>query len=143
LNRKWPYFDTRKLPEAENFRIRSFFRDLSFEKHPRPWGRPWRGGPGLKPKDKKIIQKYFWKADKEINRKVLPFDFITGEWDHIVFFPLEDGTNELDWVTSPVNAKLWEAMVKEIGSEDEVKRIRQQFDNCVMKSNQELAFTQY
>ena len=98
---------------------------------------------GKKQEGMEIIQKYFWKADREIKRKVLPFDFITGEWDHIVFFPLEDGTKELDWITSPVNAEWWKAMVKEIGSEDEVKRIRQQFDNCVMKSKQELAFTQY
>ena len=34
---KWPYFDTYTLPEAKNLGIRSFFRDLSFEQHPRPW----------------------------------------------------------------------------------------------------------
>ena len=34
---KWPYFDTYTLPEAEILGIRSFFRDLSFEQHPRPW----------------------------------------------------------------------------------------------------------
>ena len=98
---------------------------------------------GKKQEGMEIIQKYFWQADREINRKVLPFDFITGEWDHIVFFPLEDGTKELDWITSPVNAKWWKTMVKEIGSEDEVKRIRQEFDNCVMKSKQELAYMQF
>ena len=27
---KWPDFDANGLPEAENLRIRSFFRDLSF-----------------------------------------------------------------------------------------------------------------
>ena len=30
-------FDTCTLPEAEILGIRSFFRDLSFEQHPRPW----------------------------------------------------------------------------------------------------------
>ena len=34
-------------------------------------------------------------------------------------------------------------IVKEIGSEDEVIRIRQEFDNYVMKSKQELAYTQF
>ena len=32
-----PDFDTDTLPEAEILGIRSFFRDLSFEQHPRPW----------------------------------------------------------------------------------------------------------
>ena len=29
------------LPEAEILGIRSFFRDLSFEQHPRPWKGAW------------------------------------------------------------------------------------------------------
>ena len=36
--RKWPYFGTKKLPEAENFTQSSFFKGASSERHPRPWG---------------------------------------------------------------------------------------------------------
>ena len=38
LKRKWPYSDTNALLEAENLGIRSFFRDLSFERDLGPWG---------------------------------------------------------------------------------------------------------
>ena len=32
----WPYFDTNTLPEAESLGVYNFFRDVSFEQHPRP-----------------------------------------------------------------------------------------------------------
>ena len=90
-----------------------------------------------------IIQKYYWPVDQKIGRNVMPFDFMTGEWDHIVFFALEDGMSELDWKQSPSNAKWWNGLVKELGSEEKVKEIMTEFDSCVLKSKTEIAYTQY
>jgi hypothetical protein len=54
-----------------------------------------------------IIHEHFVKVDNTVGREVLPFDFKTGEWDHVVHFPIalsEDGYD-----TIPPQSEWWAA----------------------------------
>ena len=45
--------------------------------------------PGMQNEARAIIYDHFVPTDADIGRKVVNFDFSTGEWDHVVFFPFE------------------------------------------------------
>src|SRR5689334_23145736 len=63
--------------------------------------------PGKAPEALKIIREHFFPVDKKIGRKSIPFDFSTGEWDHVVYFPYD--TAKMD--TVPGNAVWWKTFV--------------------------------
>jgi hypothetical protein len=51
----------------------------------------------------------FLASDKKVGRKAIPFDYSTGEWDHVVFFPYD--TARID--TIPSGAEWWKAFAEQ------------------------------
>src|SRR5215470_14840351 len=62
--------------------------------------------PGKTPEALKIIHEHFWPVDRKVGRKAIPFDLVTGEWDHVVYFPYD--TARMD--TIPPGAEWWKAL---------------------------------
>ncbi|HTO44379.1 MAG TPA: hypothetical protein VML56_09895 [Burkholderiales bacterium] len=91
--------------------------------------------PGKAPEALKIIHEHFWPVDKKVGRKAIPFDFVTGEWDHIVYFPYDTG--RLD--TIPSNAEWWKAFVEQEGGPDQAQRLFQSFLDLHANSKAEIA----
>jgi hypothetical protein len=87
---------------------------------------------------KEIIYGHFIKADEVAGRRPVPFDFVTGEWDHVVFFPLKDGPGDLTWATSPDDVKWWEALVEIEGGVEEAQALMTRFGELVARSEMHL-----
>jgi len=83
----------------------------------------------------KIIHEHFFKVDKAIGRKVLPFDYKTGEWDHVVYFPFD--TSRMD--TIPTRAEWMKAFEKQEGGAEQAQKLFQSFWEMVAVSKTEIA----
>jgi len=91
--------------------------------------------PGKAPEALKIIHEHFWAVDKKVGRKAIPFDFMTGEWDHVVYFPYD--TAHMD--TIPAGAEWWKAFVEQEGGADQAQRLFQNFLDLHANSKSEIA----
>ena len=83
----------------------------------------------------KIIHDHFQKVDKTIGRRVIPFDFQTGEWDHVVYFPSDPG--QMD--TIPSRDVWWKAFAEQEGGREKAQELFQRFWDLVANSKSEIA----
>ena len=91
--------------------------------------------PGKAPEALKIIHEHFWPIDKKVGRKAIPFDFVTGEWDHVVYFPYD--TARMD--TIPSGAEWWKALVEQEGGAEQAQKLFQTFLDLHANSKVEIA----
>ena len=73
--------------------------------------------PGMADNALDLVYKYFVPADKATGRRVIHFDVAIGEWDHIAYFPLDEGPGDLAWEVSPSYEKLIQELVNKLGIE--------------------------
>ena len=95
--------------------------------------------PGRADEGYLMIYEHFVPVDNAIGRKVETFDFQTGEWDHVVFFPLSEGVGEWGWITSPTDSKWWAAFVKREGGADKARAMMRKFNDMVATSKRQMA----
>ena len=91
--------------------------------------------PGKAPEALKIIHEHFWSVDRKVGRKAIPFDFVTGEWDHIVYFPYDPARMD----TIPAGAEWWKALVEQEGGQEQAQRLFQSFLDLQANSKFEIA----
>jgi hypothetical protein len=91
--------------------------------------------PGKAPEALKIIHEHFWPVDRTIGRRAMPFDFSTGEWDHVVYFPYD--TARMD--TIPPAAEWWKALAIQEGGVEQAQRLFQSFLDLQANSKFEIA----
>ena len=101
------------------------------------WYRVWsiKFKPGKTPEALKIIHEHFHKVDKAIGRKVMPFDYTTGEWDHVVYFPLDTARME----TVPSDAAFMKAFADQEGGVDQAQKLLQSWLDMIATSKTEIA----
>ena len=85
------------------------------------------------------IYDHFVPVDKKIGRKIISFDFQSGNWDHVVYFPLEEGPGELGWITSPTEEKWWVAFAEQEGGVEKAQEMMQKFQATIAASKSEIA----
>jgi hypothetical protein len=68
-------------------------------------------------------------------RKAIPFDFMTEEWDHVVYFPYD--TASMD--TIPSGAEWWKALAEQEGGAEQAQRLFQTFLDLHANSKLEIA----
>jgi hypothetical protein len=97
--------------------------------------------PGRTAEASQIIYEHFLPVDKAVGRKVIPFDHHTGEWDHLAYFPLEQGPGELEWrpFSRPIDKKWWDALVKQEGGPDKAGALMQRFGDTLADTKWEIA----
>jgi hypothetical protein len=90
---------------------------------------------GKAPEALKIIRDHFQKVDKSIGRRVIPFDYVTGEWDHVVYFPFD--TARMD--TVPSGSEWMKALAAQEGGMDQAQKLFQSYLDLVATSKTEIA----
>lgn len=91
--------------------------------------------PGKAPEAIKIIHEHFWPVDKKVGRQAIPFDYATGEWDHVVYFPYD--TARMD--TIPPGAEWWKALAQQEGGPEQAQRLFQRYLDLEANSKFEIA----
>jgi len=90
---------------------------------------------GKAPEALKIIHEHFHKVDKTIGRRVFPFDYVTGEWDHVVYFPYDSARMD----TIPGGAEWMKALAAQEGGMEQAQKLFQSYLELVATSKTELA----
>lgn len=86
-----------------------------------------------------IIHGHFVEVDQTVGRQVIPFDFKTGEWDHVVFFPIAFGDDGYD--TVPPVAEWWAAFAEQEGSREQADALFGEFLGCIVASGSWLGWS--
>jgi hypothetical protein len=94
--------------------------------------------PGMADEARKMIYEHFWPVDKEIGREVIPFDHVTGEWDHVVYFPMPGGPAELAFRETPLGKRWQETFFRREGGKDRAEALEKRFDEMVLHHKTEL-----
>ncbi len=87
--------------------------------------------PGTADEARQIIYEHFIKADQAVGRNPIPFDFATGEWDHVVFFPLQGGPGDLEWSVRPIDERWWAALADLEGGVEAARALVERFRELV------------
>ena len=96
--------------------------------------------PGKEVEGLRIAYERFVPADVAIERPIVNFDLTTGDWHHIVFFPLKGGPADLEWLVSPREAEWWTAFAKLEGGIEPARRAMERFDALVEAYRWDLAY---
>jgi hypothetical protein len=94
--------------------------------------------PGKVDEALNIIYDHFVPAGKESGQEVISFDMRTGEWHHVVYFPMEDGASGLAWKNSPKDIEWWAELTKQLGGEKEAQDLMAQFNELIADSKSEI-----
>lgn len=87
--------------------------------------------PGAWAEARQIIYSHFWPTDHQIGHEVIPFDVLTGEWDHVVFFRMEGGPGDLAWQRSPTDVKWDAALARKLGGEEAMQTVMKRFQSLI------------
>ncbi len=94
--------------------------------------------PGMADEARRIIYEHFWPVDKEIGREVIPFDHVTGEWDHVVYFAMPGGPAELAFQETPLGKRWQEAFFRRQGGKEKAEALEKRFRELVQHERTEL-----
>lgn len=94
--------------------------------------------PGMADEARKIIYEHFWPVDREIGRDVIPFDMVTGDWDHVVFFPMPGGPSELGLQSTAWETKWNEAFIRREGGKEKAEALQKRFGDMVLQSKTDI-----
>jgi hypothetical protein len=78
------------------------------------------------------------KADKAAGRETINFNFVTGEWDHIVFSPMDGGASGLEWRVAPSEEKWYVELAKLAGGAAKVQELDKKFTGMIDHSKTEI-----
>ena len=93
--------------------------------------------PGKADEAQKIIYNHFWKIDVERGRKVMPFTVVAGDWDHVVYFPM-DGPGELAWATTPSNEEWFAQLVEQEGGIEQARALQEKYRSLIAEQKTEI-----
>jgi hypothetical protein len=82
----------------------------------------------------KMIHEHFHKVDKTVGRRVIPFDYQTGEWDHVVYFPFDP----VRWDTIPSWAEWMKALAAQEGGMEQAQKLLQSWLDLIDTSRNEV-----
>ena len=90
---------------------------------------------GKMPRAKEIIQKYFAKAGQKagLSGPSLEVDLVTGDYDMMVVWDMKGGVEDLNWETSPDDAKWYGAMSDIAGGADKAKTLQDEFSSLIVR----------
>ncbi len=94
--------------------------------------------PGMAEEARRIIHDHFSAVDKEIGREVIAFDVVTGEWDHVVYFPMPGGPGELAFEETPVGKRWQETLARREGGKDKAEALQKRFGEMLLREKSEV-----
>lgn len=89
--------------------------------------------PGKREEALDLIPSRFATVDRIVGRKPIAFDFVTGEWDHVVFLRLHGGLADKELEKTEMQAKWERQLEKQEGGPKKVKILQDYSSSLVMK----------
>lgn len=86
------------------------------------------------PEALKMIYEHFHKVDKTVGRRAIPFDYQTGEWDHVVYFPFDP----VRWDTIPSWAEWMKVLAAQEGGMEQAQKLLQSYLDLIDTSRNDI-----
>jgi len=122
-----PFANAQELPKAAKYENVTWYQVVYIK------FKPVKADDALK-----IIYDHFVPADKASGREIINFDTRTGEWDHVVYFPMEDGASGLAWKVAPKGEKWWAELAKQLGGAKKAQDLLAKFYELVADRKSEI-----
>lgn len=90
--------------------------------------------PGQNSRVKEIIKIYESAGADAKTKGPEIYWFSTGEYDAMFIWTMEGGPSDMEWYRDSNNIKWQAAMVKQLGSEEAVKKLREEFNGLISSS---------
>lgn len=87
--------------------------------------------PGKHFRAEQIIRDVYLAADRKAGGNVRAIFMMTGEWDAVILQPMNGGIEDLTYAVSPHDVKWIAAMVQQLGDEQKVREIIDEFDSLI------------
>jgi hypothetical protein len=94
--------------------------------------------PGMAEEARRIIYDHFWPVDREIGRQVIAFDFMTGEWDHVVYIPLAGGPADLAVAVAASDQRWQEALARREGGQAKANELLWRLSDMLLAEKTEI-----
>lgn len=95
--------------------------------------------PGKTARAREIILDHFKLAGDKVGYNAETFFIRIGEWDMISIWSLNEGTEDLNWQTSPGSALWRKELNKQEGGEEKALALIQEWQSLISHSKSELA----
>lgn len=82
-----------------------------------------------------IVEKFNLAAENSGTAKPQIYHAMTGPWDRIIIFPMEEGAAEMDWEISPSDAKWRNEMIRQEGSAEAARALNQELQSLVLRED--------
>lgn len=93
--------------------------------------------PGKAAEALALARAHFRPADQDIGRRTVPFDFASGDWDHVLYTPIALGADGYD--TVPPRAAWWQALAAREGGIEAARALFARFLDMIAVSRVEIA----
>ena len=90
--------------------------------------------PGQNARVKEIIKIYEAAGAEAKTKGPEKYWFSTGEYDAMFIWTMDGGPSDMEWYRSDSNIKWRAAMVKQLGSEEAVNKLQEEFSSLVSSS---------
>lgn len=89
--------------------------------------------PGMKGKAQDLIKEHFMSTAKEagLPGPYMILNFISGEWDMLYVWKLEEGLETLNYEISPNGVKFRDAFFKKMGGPEKAREIWNEYDSYI------------
>uniref|UniRef100_UPI003216AD61 hypothetical protein n=1 Tax=uncultured Draconibacterium sp. TaxID=1573823 RepID=UPI003216AD61 len=94
--------------------------------------------PGQIKRAKEIIKIYEAAGAEAGTPGPEKFWFETGKYDLMLIWKMENGPSDMEWSRSENNIKWRKALIKQLGSEEKVKEIQEEYTSLVSSSTNEI-----
>lgn len=99
--------------------------------------------PGMREAGLKIAEEHFAPIDKKLGTPgPTGYLFATGDWDLILYLPLEEGPSALAWQISPEDAVWNKALIEQEGGPEEAMDVFKKWGETIADEQFELAMRQ-
>jgi hypothetical protein len=86
----------------------------------------------------KIIKEFYRPVADKLGRDYTSYEPVSGEWDMITFFKLQEGISVYEWETSPSGIEWRKELLQQVGSKEKIREISEQFESCVLERKVEI-----
>jgi hypothetical protein len=93
--------------------------------------------PGKIDEGRKIITDYFEVAGKNSDNRAIAFNYQSGNWHHVVYFPWA-AASDLEWKMSPAGERWWAELAKHVGGAQKAKELMARWGDLVADEKWEI-----
>jgi hypothetical protein len=88
---------------------------------------------------RKIVAEHFTPVDRALHRKMLCFDFHLGEWDFVVYLPIDNDGCEAGWLPDGMSTVWRKEFYRREGGREKAQAVWKRYTDLVERHKTEIA----